>query len=46
MLRLIVVFILFLSVSSCQDENDTILVNNINNQWKKNDIKTFEKKNV
>ncbi len=42
MLRLIVVFILFLSVSSCQNENETILVNNVNNQWKKKTAQTFD----
>jgi gliding motility-associated lipoprotein GldH len=42
MLRSIVVFILFLSLSSCQNGNDKVLVNDINNQWKKNDIQTFD----
>ena len=42
LLRLIVVFILFLSVSSCQNENETILVNDINNQWRKKDVQTFD----
>ena len=42
MLRSIVVFILFLSVISCQNENEKVLVNDINNQWKKNDIQTFD----
>ncbi|WP_034963939.1 gliding motility lipoprotein GldH [Chryseobacterium sp. FH1] len=42
MLRSIVVFILFLSVSSCQNENETILVNNVNNQWKKKTAQTFD----
>lgn len=42
MLRSIVVFILFLSVISCQNENEKVLVNDINNQWKKNDVQTFD----
>jgi len=42
MLRSIVVFILFLSLVSCQNENEKVLVNDINNQWKKNDIQTFD----
>jgi len=42
MLRSIVVFILFLSVISCQNENEKVLVNDVNNQWKKNDVQTFD----
>ena len=42
MLRSIVVFILFLSLVSCQNENEKVLVNDINNQWKKNDVQTFD----
>lgn len=42
MLRSIVIFILFLSVISCQNENEKVLVNDINNQWKKNDVQTFD----
>lgn len=42
MLKSIVVFILFLSVISCQNENEKVLVNDINNQWKKKDVQTFD----
>lgn len=42
MLRSIVVFILFLSVISCQNENEKVFVNDINNQWKKKDIQTID----
>ena len=42
MLRFIIVFILFLSVSSCQNEDEKILVNDISNQWKKKDVQTFD----
>lgn len=42
MLRFIIFFILFLSVSSCQNEDEKILVNDINNQWKKKDVQTFD----
>lgn len=42
MLRSIVVFILFLSVISCQNENEKVFVNDINNQWKKKNIQTID----
>ena len=42
MLRLIVVFILFLSVSSCQNGDDQVLVNNVNNQWSKKNVQKFD----
>lgn len=42
MLRSIVVFILFLSLSSCQNGDEKILVNDIENHWKKNDAQTFD----
>lgn len=41
MLRLTIVFILFLSVSSCQNRDDKVLMTEVGNHWKKNDIKTF-----
>ena len=41
MLRSIVVFILFLSVASCQNPNEKILVKDVDNHWKKNDAQIF-----
>lgn len=42
MLRLIVVFILFLSVSSCQNGDDQVLMKEVGNQWKKKTAQTFD----
>lgn len=42
MLRLIVVFILFLSLGSCQNNDDKILMKDVGEQWKKNDVQTFD----
>ena len=42
MLRSIVVFVLFLSLSSCQNNNEKILVNDVGNQWKKNVPQSFD----
>ncbi|WDF47641.1 gliding motility lipoprotein GldH [Chryseobacterium sp. KACC 21268] len=42
MLRLIVIFILFLSLSSCQNGEDKVLMNEIGNQWKKNSAQKFD----
>ena len=42
MLRSIVVFILFLSLSSCQNDNDKILMKDIGEHWKKKDAQTFD----
>ncbi len=40
--RSIVVFVLFLSLSSCQNSNEKILVNDVGNQWKKNVPQSFD----
>lgn len=42
MLRSIVVFILFLSLGSCQNNDDKILMKDVGEQWKKNDVQTFD----
>lgn len=42
MLRLIVVFILFLSLNSCQNKDEKVLINNVGQQWKKNDVQKFD----
>ena len=42
MLRSIVVFILFLSLGSCQSNDDKILMKDVGEQWKKNDVQTFD----
>ena len=42
MLRSIVVFVLLLSLSSCQNSNEKILVNDVGNQWKKNVPQSFD----
>lgn len=42
MLRSIVVFILFLSLGSCQSNDDKILMIDVGEQWKKNDVQTFD----
>jgi len=42
MLRLIVVFVLFLSVISCQNGNEKVLMNEVGSQWKKNNVQTFD----
>lgn len=42
MLRFIVVFILFLSVSSCQNGDDQVLMKEVGNQWKKKTAQTFD----
>ena len=42
MLRLIVVFILFLSVSSCQNGDDQVLMKEVGNQWIKKTSQTFD----
>ena len=42
MLRSIVVFILFLSLSSCQNGNDKILMKDVGEHWKKNDVQTLD----
>ena len=41
-LRSIVVFILFLSLGSCQSNDDKILMKDVGEQWKKNDVQTFD----
>lgn len=41
MLRLIVVFILFLSLNSCQNRNEKVLMNEIDSSWKKKDAQKF-----
>lgn len=40
--RIIAVFILFLSVSSCQNADEKVLVNDVDNQWKKNKFQSFD----
>ncbi|MDP9957438.1 gliding motility-associated lipoprotein GldH [Epilithonimonas hungarica] len=42
MLRIIVVFILFLSLSSCQNDNEKVVVKDVGNSWKKNDSKSLD----
>lgn len=42
MLRPIVVFILLLSLNSCQNADEKVLVNDIDNHWKKADAQTFD----
>lgn len=42
MLKTIFVFILFLSAISCKNENERIVVQNIGNEWKKKDVRTFD----
>ncbi len=42
MLRLIVVFVLFLSLNSCQNGNEKVLMNEVGNQWKKNKTQSFD----
>jgi len=41
MLKAIVVFVLLLSLVSCQNADEKILVNAVDNQWKKNNAQTF-----
>ncbi len=41
MLKSIVVFVLLLSVVSCQNADEKVLVNAVDNQWKKNNAQTF-----
>jgi len=41
MLKSIVVFVLLLSVVSCQNADEKVLVSAIDNQWKKNNAQTF-----
>ena len=41
MLKSIVVFVLLLSLVSCQNADEKILVNAVDNQWKKNNAQTF-----
>jgi gliding motility-associated lipoprotein GldH len=40
-LKSIVVFVLLLSVVSCQNADEKVLVNAVDNQWKKNNAQTF-----
>ena len=40
-LKSIIVFVLLLSVVSCQNADEKILVNAVDNQWKKNNAQTF-----
>lgn len=42
MLRIIVVFILFFSLSSCQNDNEKVVVKDVGNSWKKNDSKSLD----
>lgn len=42
MLRSIAVFILFLSLISCQNEDEKVVMNEVGNQWKKNKAQTFD----
>lgn len=42
MLKTIFVFILFVSAISCKNENERIVVQNIGNEWKKKDVRTFD----
>ena len=40
--RLFAICFLSLIVMSCQDSNDNILMNDVKNQWNKNDAKSFD----
>lgn len=42
MLRSIAVFVLFLSLISCQNEDEKVVMNEVGNQWKKNNTQTFD----
>lgn len=42
MLRSIIVMILFLSLSSCQNGDDKVVMNDVGDQWKKKDVQTFD----
>lgn len=42
MLRILAVFIVLLSFSSCQNGDDTILVKDINSHWDKKNVQNFD----
>lgn len=42
MLRSIFAFILFLSLISCQKGDDKVIMNDVDNNWKKNDAQKFD----
>ena len=42
MLRSIFVFILFLCLISCQKGDDKVIMNDVDNNWKKNDAQKFD----
>lgn len=42
MLRIIVAFVLFFSLSSCQNDNEEVVVKDVGNSWKKNDFKSLD----
>jgi gliding motility-associated lipoprotein GldH len=42
MLRIIVAFILFCSLYSCQNDNEKVVVKDVGNSWKKNDFKSLD----
>ena len=42
LIRLIFVFILFLSLGSCQNADEKVLINDVGQQWKKNNVQKFD----
>lgn len=42
MLRIIVAFVLFFSLSSCQNDNEKVVMKDVDNSWKKNDLKNLD----
>lgn len=42
MLRSMFVFILFISLNSCKNGNDKVVMNDVGNNWKKNDAQKFD----
>ena len=42
MLRILVAFILFFSVCSCQNDNEKVVMTDVENKWKKDDFKSLD----
>ena len=42
MLRILVAFILFFSVCSCQNNNEKVVMADVENKWKKDDFKSLD----